>query len=68
MTGAETDRLAALLADADPAAAWLLLGAHVGVGLLAAAWLRRGEQALAQLLRRGGRDHLPARCCSRSPP
>ncbi|MEV7191642.1 hypothetical protein AB0N81_07520 [Streptomyces sp. NPDC093510] len=42
---------AALLADVDPAAAWLLLGAHVGVGLLAAAWLRRGERALAQLLR-----------------
>ncbi|MEU6123310.1 hypothetical protein [Streptomyces sp. NPDC047123] len=42
---------AALLADADPGAAWLLLAGHVGVGLLAAAWLRRGEQALAQLLR-----------------
>ncbi|MEW2392786.1 hypothetical protein AB0933_30925 [Streptomyces venezuelae] len=42
---------AALLTDVDPAAAWLLLGAHVGVGLLAAAWLRRGERALAQLLR-----------------
>ncbi|MCZ4516697.1 hypothetical protein O3Q52_53080, partial [Streptomyces sp. ActVer] len=28
----------------------LLLGAHIGVGLLAAAWLRRGERALAQLL------------------
>ncbi|MFF3330778.1 hypothetical protein ACFYWX_14645 [Streptomyces sp. NPDC002888] len=49
--GADTDRLAALLAHADPATAWLLLGAHVGVGLLAAAWLRRGERALAQLLR-----------------
>ncbi|MCX4880161.1 hypothetical protein [Streptomyces sp. NBC_00847] len=48
------DRLAALLAHADPAAAWLLLGAHVGVGLLAAAWLRRGERALAQLLRAVG--------------
>ncbi|TPQ17167.1 hypothetical protein [Streptomyces sporangiiformans] len=43
-------RAADLLAQADPAAAWLLLGAHVGVGLLAAAWLRRGERALAQLL------------------
>lgn len=42
---------AALLAHADPAAAWLLLAAHVGVGLLAAAWLRRGERALTQLLR-----------------
>ncbi|MEV5312180.1 hypothetical protein [Streptomyces sp. NPDC052610] len=45
-----TDRVAALLADAHPETAWLLLGAHVGVGLLAAAWLRRGERALAQLL------------------
>ncbi|MEV0223563.1 hypothetical protein [Streptomyces sp. NPDC050704] len=44
------DRAAALLAHADPAAAWLLLGAHIGVGLFAAAWLRRGERALAQLL------------------
>ncbi|MFI1163801.1 hypothetical protein ACH4UM_09325 [Streptomyces sp. NPDC020801] len=51
MTGADTDRLAALLAHADPATAWLLLAAHVCVGLLAAAWLRRGERALAQLLR-----------------
>ncbi|MFL6110704.1 MAG: hypothetical protein ACJ786_05060 [Catenulispora sp.] len=51
VTGTDTDRLAALLAHADPATAWLLLGAHVGVGLLAAAWLRRGERALAQLLR-----------------
>jgi hypothetical protein len=41
----------ALLAHADPAAAWLLLAAHIGVGLLAAAWLRRGERALTQLLR-----------------
>ncbi|UJA07628.1 hypothetical protein [Streptomyces collinus] len=40
-----------LLAHAEPAAAWLLLAAHVGVGLLAAAWLRRGERALVQLLR-----------------
>ncbi|MEU6142354.1 hypothetical protein ABZ848_18525 [Streptomyces sp. NPDC047081] len=51
VTGTGTDRLAALLAHADPATAWLLLGAHVGVGLVAAAWLRRGERALAQLLR-----------------
>lgn len=42
---------AELLAAADPAASWLLLAAHVGVGLLAAGWLRRGERALAQLLR-----------------
>ncbi len=44
------DPLAALVSQADPATAWLLLGAHVGVGLFAAAWLRRGERALAQLL------------------
>ncbi|MFJ4683353.1 hypothetical protein ACIQNG_27990 [Streptomyces sp. NPDC091377] len=41
---------AALIAGADPQATWLLLGAHIGIGLLAAAWLRRGERALAQLL------------------
>ncbi|MEU6251765.1 hypothetical protein [Streptomyces sp. NPDC047043] len=50
VTGTGTDRLASLLAHADPGTAWLLLGAHVGVGLLAAAWLRRGERALTQLL------------------
>ncbi|WP_155055222.1 hypothetical protein [Streptomyces blattellae] len=49
VTGADPDQ-AALLAHVDPTAAWLLLGAHVGVGLLAAAYLRRGERALAQLL------------------
>ncbi|MFF4826563.1 hypothetical protein [Streptomyces sp. NPDC001312] len=48
MTG--TGRLTALLAHADPATAWLLLAAHIGVGLVAAGWLRRGERALAQLL------------------
>ncbi|MEV5594219.1 hypothetical protein [Streptomyces sp. NPDC052496] len=37
--------------DRTPVATWLLLLAvHVAVGLLAAAWLRRGEAALAQLL------------------
>lgn len=51
VTGADTDQVAALLAHADPATAWLLLAAHLSVGLLAAAWLRRGERALAQLLR-----------------
>ncbi|WP_306321259.1 MULTISPECIES: hypothetical protein [unclassified Streptomyces] len=51
MTGGSTDKAAALFAHTDPAASWLLLGAHIAVGLLAAAWLRRGEQALAQLLR-----------------
>ncbi|MFE7902756.1 hypothetical protein ACFU3E_35725 [Streptomyces sp. NPDC057424] len=45
------DWFTAVIAQADPATAWLLLGAHIGVGLAAAAWLRRGERALAQLLR-----------------
>ncbi|PWI43441.1 hypothetical protein [Streptomyces sp. ICBB 8177] len=36
---------------ADPAVPWLLLAAHVAVGLLASWWLRRGEAALQQLLR-----------------
>ncbi|MGW6059817.1 hypothetical protein [Streptomyces sp. NPDC055189] len=51
MTGGDGHRAAVLLADAEPGAAWLLLGAHIGVGLLAAFWLRRGERALAQVLR-----------------
>lgn len=51
MTGGEAHGATALLADADPGAAWLLLGAHITVGLLAAVWLRRGERALAQVLR-----------------
>ncbi|MFH7599378.1 hypothetical protein WDV06_30410 [Streptomyces racemochromogenes] len=42
---------AALLSAPGPWTPWLLLGAHVGVGLIAAAWLRRGERALARLLR-----------------
>ncbi|MFC5723123.1 hypothetical protein ACFP1Z_23420 [Streptomyces gamaensis] len=33
------------------AGAWLLLAGHIAVALLAAAWLRRGEAALARLLR-----------------
>ncbi|MFD4987618.1 hypothetical protein [Streptomyces sp. NPDC058374] len=41
----------ATAAHPRPELAWLLLGAHVGVGLLAAAWLRYGERALAQVLR-----------------
>ncbi|MFE9672791.1 hypothetical protein ACFYO5_01495 [Streptomyces sp. NPDC006259] len=49
--GADPERFGGLLAHADPWTAWLLLGAHIGVGLLAAAWLRRGERALAQVLR-----------------
>ncbi|MGW1228954.1 hypothetical protein [Streptomyces sp. NPDC001478] len=41
---------AALLASPGPLVPWLLLAAHVTVGLLAAAWLHRGEKALAGLL------------------
>ncbi|AWK08066.1 hypothetical protein DDQ41_02955 [Streptomyces spongiicola] len=44
-------RLAALVDSPDPHVPWLLLAAHVSVGLAAAAWLRRGESALAGLLR-----------------
>ncbi|MFJ7072631.1 hypothetical protein [Streptomyces sp. NPDC098781] len=51
VTGTDPDQLGGLLGHVDPVTAWLLLGAHIGVGLLAAAWLRRGERALAQLLR-----------------
>ena len=44
---------AALLASPGPLVPWLLLAAHVTVGLLAAAWLHRGELALAGLLEAG---------------
>ncbi|MER6095494.1 hypothetical protein ABT154_06450 [Streptomyces sp. NPDC001728] len=40
----------ALLDSPDPALPWLLLAAHLGVGLTAALWLRGGERALARLL------------------
>ncbi|OEJ31588.1 hypothetical protein [Streptomyces subrutilus] len=42
---------AALLASPGPWSPWLLLAAHVSVGLLAAGWLRHGERALGRLLR-----------------
>ncbi|WP_373683368.1 hypothetical protein, partial [Streptomyces somaliensis] len=42
---------AVLLRSGDPVVPWLLLGAHVAVGLAAAAWLRRGEAALGRVLR-----------------
>lgn len=45
------EQLSVLLASPDPALPWLLLGAHVAVGLLAALWLRHGEAALAGLVR-----------------
>lgn len=53
-------RVATPLADGTPLASggpvdsavpWLLLAAHVAVGLLASWWLRRGEAALQQTLR-----------------
>ncbi|MFG2140641.1 hypothetical protein [Streptomyces sp. NPDC048650] len=44
-----TDALA--VAPTPPAAPWLLLAAHLAVGLLAAAWLHRWDAALDQLLR-----------------
>ncbi|MFD9790620.1 hypothetical protein ACFWXK_06665 [Streptomyces sp. NPDC059070] len=47
-------RVAALLDGPGPAVPWLLLAAHLTIGLLAAAWLRRGEAALARLLRTVG--------------
>lgn len=34
-----------------PAAPWLLLAAHLALGLLAAGWLRRGEAAVVRLTR-----------------
>ncbi|CAM5569249.1 hypothetical protein [Streptomyces abikoensis] len=37
-------------ASGSGTAAWLLLAAHLAVGLLAAAWLRLGEASLARLL------------------
>ncbi|GAA0489821.1 hypothetical protein GCM10009544_58570 [Streptomyces stramineus] len=37
-------------ASGPASASWLLFGAHVAVGLLAAAWLRRGEAAFGRLL------------------
>ncbi|KIF74050.1 membrane protein [Streptomyces sp. 150FB] len=40
----------ALLNSPDPALPWVLLALHVSIGLLAAAWLRRGESALAGMV------------------
>lgn len=51
VTGADPEQVTRVLAHADPVTAWLLLAAHITVGLTAAAWLRRGERALTQLLR-----------------
>ncbi|MFD9034729.1 hypothetical protein ACFVZW_26875 [Streptomyces sp. NPDC059567] len=46
----ESGTAAALLNSPDPALPWLLLAAHVSVGLFAAAWLRHGERALTRLV------------------
>ncbi|MGA5065895.1 hypothetical protein ACPB9E_19425 [Streptomyces exfoliatus] len=46
----ESGTAAALLDSPDPSLPWLLLLAHVGVGLSAAVWLRGGERALVRLL------------------
>ncbi len=51
VAGAGPGPASELLASADPAAAWYLLAAHIAIGLGAAAWLRRGERAFAQLVR-----------------
>lgn len=40
-----------VLGTTHPALPWVLLAAHVSVGLLAAAWLWRGEAALSGLMR-----------------
>lgn len=45
------ENAATLLTHPGPAVPWLLLAVHLAVGLLAALWLRRGEAALARLLR-----------------
>ncbi|MFF7180568.1 hypothetical protein [Streptomyces sp. NPDC008121] len=47
----ESGSLAAVLHSPHPALPWLLLVAHVSVGLFAAAWLRHGERALAGIVR-----------------
>ena len=49
--GAPLARLTASGAGPLTASPWLLLAAHLAVGLLAAGWLRCGEAALARLLR-----------------
>ncbi|MFI9718760.1 hypothetical protein ACIHFE_03765 [Streptomyces sp. NPDC052396] len=45
---AAPDSPAQIIGSAGP---WLLLAVHIAVGLLAAGWLRRGEVALARLMR-----------------
>lgn len=50
VTTAGSTTAAALLSSPDPAVPWLLLGAHVAVGMTAACWLRGGERALGRLV------------------
>ncbi|MEU5399437.1 hypothetical protein ABZ348_09075 [Streptomyces sp. NPDC005963] len=50
VTGAEPGATI-VLGTTHPALPWVLLAAHVSVGLLAAAWLWRGEAALSGLMR-----------------
>ncbi|MEU8518548.1 hypothetical protein [Streptomyces sp. NBC_01216] len=51
VTAPDSGHVAALLHTSDPALPWLLLAAHVSVGLCAAGWLRHGERGLARLVR-----------------
>ncbi|MFI9049762.1 hypothetical protein [Streptomyces sp. NPDC053427] len=52
-------------APAAAAVPWLLLAAHLAVGLLAAAWLHRGDAALDGLLRAiAGFAFRPLRCAA----
>ncbi|MFE6776824.1 hypothetical protein [Streptomyces sp. NPDC057702] len=51
MTGDSGSAAVTVSTGTDSAAPWLLLAAHVAIGLVAAAWLRRGEAALVQLVR-----------------
>ena len=51
---------APLARDRAPPLPGCCSAAHVAVGLAAAAWLRRGEAALAELLRAVAGDRLPA--------
>lgn len=46
-------------AGADTGAGWLLLGTQLLIGLFAACWLRRGEAAVARLLRAAAATFRP---------
>lgn len=51
LTGVTAPGDGSALMAADSLAPWLLLAAHIAVGLAASAWLWRGEVAVTQLLR-----------------